>query len=360
VGLDDTVDSDVDQATGKSHVFFLEGNTTITNVDVGTIGGAAVVGRHIFYNQSRYDGLGQGANPLDDGAIAPDKAALLPGQTATFANYTSYTRGINGVMIDVMNLPSAGQIGSLTAGDFVFKVGNSNTPSAWAPAPNPGAISVRPGAGIGGSDRITILWQNNAIMKQWLQITVNATAATGLTSPDIFYFGNAIAESGNNQFDARVTVSDEVAARNNPYSAAAQGSPVLLNNRWDYNRDGNVSAQDQISARNNQTTVVAALRLITAPALLQPEALTAQPLVLAVEGAAPLESVSVTSASAQSLVADGGRIGRLFKSPQAAAGPHFALAEQREGLPERTERVAADVDETLIELLATDCRARGR
>ena len=30
--------------------------------------------------------------------------ALLPGGIATFANYTSYTRGINGIMIDVSDL----------------------------------------------------------------------------------------------------------------------------------------------------------------------------------------------------------------------------------------------------------------
>jgi hypothetical protein len=41
----------------------------------------------------------------DDGAIAPDKSALLPGGTGRFANVTSYTRGINGVMVDVADFP---------------------------------------------------------------------------------------------------------------------------------------------------------------------------------------------------------------------------------------------------------------
>ena len=40
----------------------------------------------------------------DDLAIAPDKTALLPGMRGSFANVTSYTRGINGVMIDVAAL----------------------------------------------------------------------------------------------------------------------------------------------------------------------------------------------------------------------------------------------------------------
>jgi hypothetical protein len=37
----------------------------------------------------------------DVAAIATDKDALLPGQRATFDNYTSYSKGINGLMIDL-------------------------------------------------------------------------------------------------------------------------------------------------------------------------------------------------------------------------------------------------------------------
>jgi len=61
---------------------------------------AEVVGRHIFYNQSAFDGNNAQANAADDNAIATDKQALLPGESATFANYTSYSRGINGIMDD--------------------------------------------------------------------------------------------------------------------------------------------------------------------------------------------------------------------------------------------------------------------
>ena len=54
----------------------------------------------------------------DDGAIAPDKVALLPGQTPGVANVTGYSRGINGVMIDVAGLPAAAV---LTPADFAFE-----------------------------------------------------------------------------------------------------------------------------------------------------------------------------------------------------------------------------------------------
>ena len=81
--------------------------------------------------------------------------------------------------------------------DFVFKVGNDSTPmvGGWGPAPPPSSISVRYGAGVGGADRVTLIWPDNAIEKRWLQVTVQATATTGLAANDVFYFGNAIGDS---------------------------------------------------------------------------------------------------------------------------------------------------------------------
>src|SRR3954447_10044459 len=102
---------------------------------------SAVVGRSVFYNNSIFDGNNPQANAADDGAIAPDKQALLPGAKASFANYTSYSGGINGVMVDIATLA-----GPLTAGDFGFRVGNNSDPRSWAVAPAPASISVRPGA----------------------------------------------------------------------------------------------------------------------------------------------------------------------------------------------------------------------
>ena len=129
------------------------------------------------YNQSQFDGNDATPNASDDGAMAIDKSALLPGSNASFANYTSYSCGINGLMLDIADLT-----GTPTAADFILKVGNDNTPSGWVPAPAPISITVRPGAGVNGSSRVTLIWANNAIQKQWLQVTVKATAATGLPS----------------------------------------------------------------------------------------------------------------------------------------------------------------------------------
>jgi hypothetical protein len=232
--------------------------TGATPPTVGVASSQMVVGRFLFYNNSAWDG-DAGASANDDNAIATDKAPLFGGSTATFANYSSYSRGINGLMVDILN-PANGP--AISAGDFTFKVGNNSDPSGWASAPAPVSITRRAGAGVSGADRITIIWANNAIQKQWLQITVLASANTGLSAPETFYFGNAVGESGNSASDARVTVSDDNAARNNRTTIS---NPASITNQYDYNRDKRVSVSDENVARNNRTTISGRLQLITAP-----------------------------------------------------------------------------------------------
>ena len=218
---------------------------------------AAVVDRRVFYNGSAWDRNIPAVNADDDDAVATDKSALLPGGTATFANYTSFNKGINGIMIDI-----AGLLNAPTDGDFAFKVGNDNNPGGWADAPAPTVITVRPGAGLAGSDRIELVWSDNAIRKKWLQVTVLPTVRTGLDAPDIFYFGNAIGESGNSASDAKVDPSDELLARSHPRNVL---NPAPLDSPYDYNRDKRVDPADQLIARSNQTSVLTALRLISPP-----------------------------------------------------------------------------------------------
>ena len=201
-----------------------------------------VKGRYVFYNRSVR------------GAIAPDKLALCPGGVGSFVNYTSYSRGINGIMIDIVQVP-----GTPTAADFEFKVGNDSSPDQWTPAPAPTSLALRHGAGVDGSDRVTIIWADNAIQMQWLQVTVKATAATGLPDPDVFYFGNAIGEAGNSATDAYVNATDELLARNNPRNFM---NPATVTDQHDYNRDGKVNSTDEIIPRTHPTNVTNALQLI--------------------------------------------------------------------------------------------------
>ena len=118
---------------------------------------AEVIGQMVFYNNSAFD-LDQANN---DAAIATDKAALMAGSTATFGNYTSYSLGLNGIMIDVAELatePTLATVGSF----FDFAVGNDDVPDDWEAAPAPIEVAFRPGEGLDGSDRVAITWEVGA------------------------------------------------------------------------------------------------------------------------------------------------------------------------------------------------------
>ena len=220
----------------------------------------AVAGEHIFYNNSAWDGNDAAANAADDAAIADNKHALRPDDTATFSNYTSYSKGINGIMVDIM--ASAEPVG---LEDFSFKVGNDSNPGSWLPGPEPVSISIREGVGISGSDRVTILWADNAIQNQWLQVTVLVSPQSGLDEPYIFSFGNAIGETGDSATDAQVTPADELEVRGN--ATALTVSPASIQRATDFNRDKKVGPTDAVITRNNSTDPNTALALVTAPSV---------------------------------------------------------------------------------------------
>ena len=118
---------------------------------------ASVVGRYLFYNGSHYDRGDSAISELDDDAIATDKSAYVyeDPNASTFANVSSYSKGINGIMLDI-----SGPHGNITEFDFNFVVGNNNSPGLWTLAPRPSSVSVRAGAGVGGSDRVEIVWDD--------------------------------------------------------------------------------------------------------------------------------------------------------------------------------------------------------
>ncbi len=203
----------------------------------------SVIGRRLFYNNSKFDGGNTAIDTLDDAAIATDKSAYLGSDgLSTFANVSAYSRGINGIMIDVSNLP-----GTISVDDFTFRIGGNNTLATWTAAPAPAAISVRAGAGGGGSDRIVITWTDGAIKNTWLEVSLLATDNTGLSGPDTFYFGSRLGDSGINSptLVAVTSAFDDLGPRNNP--AVLQP----LTNVYDYDKNGTVSAGDSLIARNN-------------------------------------------------------------------------------------------------------------
>ena len=231
--------------------------SAVVTVVVTDVTEATVVGRRLFYNGSGFDGNDGSANLFDDAAIATDKTALLPGQTATSANYTSYILGINGLMIDLQ-----GQIGTLGVDDFRFRIGNDDRPEGWSPAPQPSGMQVRHGAGDGSFARVSFVWDDYAITDRWLQVIVLATSETGLSQPDVFYFGNAPGESGNSDSDAKVNAIDMLMARNN---RRGYRDPAGIEFPYDFDRDARVNAVDMLIARNSQTHFLNALKLIAIP-----------------------------------------------------------------------------------------------
>ena len=217
-----------------------------------------VVSRNLFYNQSSYDGNNVAITSSDDNAIATDKTAYIPGSgAATFANVSSYSKGINGIMIDI-----AGTHGTITLADFIFRVGNNNSPTSWTSpaAPTPTGFSVRVGAGVGGSDRVEITWANapgaGSIQKQWLEVIVAANGNTGLGQlsgaaagiGDVFFWGSAVGDSGlaDSSTLAVVDSNDELEARNH-----GQLAGVLVTNIRDYDRNASVDSNDGLVSRNN-------------------------------------------------------------------------------------------------------------
>ena len=203
-----------------------------------------VAGRWLFYNRSPFDGTsGLFADSSDDNATARNTRALLPGQRASGVNFSAYARGINGLFVDLANM---GHNATITAADFVFRVGRGGDPSTWAPAPAPNFVGVRRGDGIDSSDRVTIGWADNAIRDTWLQVTVLANERTGLSTPDVFYFGHLQGDVGNTAAGAAAVVDarDETAIRRHLSRA-----PVNASSPYDFNHDGVVSTSDLLTSR---------------------------------------------------------------------------------------------------------------
>jgi hypothetical protein len=149
-------------------------------------------------------------------------------------------------------LLGSGLSGSITATDFVFKIGNNNTPSTWVTAPDPATVTVRAGAGVSGSDRVELIWPEGTIQKTWLEVIVAANAQTGLAFPDTFFFGHALGDTGlgNTSTNATVNSIDEAGVRNNPQVLSDN---IPLTNIYDINRDGRVNSIDESIVRNNAT-----------------------------------------------------------------------------------------------------------
>ena len=99
-----------------------------------------------------------------------------------------------------------------------------------------------------------MIWPDGTITKKWLQVTVKATSATGLPANDVFYFGNAVGDSGNaptigtpNYVETNATDISNIRSNQTGFSRAS------ITNLFDIDRDSYVNTVDINLARDNQS-----------------------------------------------------------------------------------------------------------
>ncbi len=236
---------------------------------------AMITSRRVFYNNSTGFGTSGSnnaptVNPIN--AIDPSKVALLPGQTtslsalvlggqnASSANFTNYSRGLNGIVID---LTQAANLAAIDAASFQF--------ATWSSFPDaiPNFVPVNPAVtvstfatgGSNGEGRIKLVFADNSIQDSWLRISVLANANTGLAATDVFYFGIARGDVTPNTFFptlVSINIFDVNQARANQRATGA-----VVSNVCDIDKNGSVNIFDTNFIRARQGTI--SLRPFTAP-----------------------------------------------------------------------------------------------
>ena len=116
----------------------------------------------------------------------PTRRRWRPAATPSFANYSTYDKGINALTIDVQGSRRPVARRTASRSRWATRARRSRGP----PRRRRRGFAVRSGPGAGGADRATWIWADGAIKNTWLQVTFNATGA-------VFYFGNTPGETGN-------------------------------------------------------------------------------------------------------------------------------------------------------------------
>ena len=254
--------------SGSLFAVYTKGQATLKIQSL--ISGATVINRQVFYHHSTSTVFGDGTgNPT--GAIDFSKSPLLPGQTIGFANYTNYSKGLNGIVIDVSD-----QIGTPTATDFQFSTWDGVTSAGFFLTAAAPSITVIPGGGAAGSQRVKIEFADNLIRNTWLRVTMLANSSTNLTANAVFYFGNAVGDVNEGNSGSPVTVqTNEADAKAIRRKLSTGIDSAAVTNVYDLNKDGRVNAIDISLAIQNQTsrsicyfTATVSLRSTLTPTLL--------------------------------------------------------------------------------------------
>ncbi len=234
-----------------------------------------IINRRVFYNNTNNFGTGgsnnaPSVNPIN--AIDMTKEALLPGQTSSMLNYTNYSRGLNGIVIDVRGM-SAENAALLNAGSFEFASWDSflsATPNFVPIAPTV-VVSTFIGGGQNGSTRIKLTFVDREIENEWLRVTMRANGITRLPADDVFYFGNA-------RFDVTPTAAESVTVNafdvNRVRAAISTSNTGLVSNIFDVDRSGAINAFDVNAIRSVLANTSTLLRMFSAPPTQPPSLLS--------------------------------------------------------------------------------------
>jgi hypothetical protein len=139
---------------------------------------ARIIGSYIYHKGSTFDSTSVQA-ALDTGkSLAREESGSV---TLSYSNMINTSRGLNGLVFDIENLPAT----SLSTSDFVFQMSpqgvytqSSNPPEGWTAAPAPSQIQVIAASG-GNPPRVIIRWADNDIKNRWLRVTIKSNEDTG-------------------------------------------------------------------------------------------------------------------------------------------------------------------------------------
>jgi hypothetical protein len=215
---------------------------------------SVIKARKVFYNRATGRGFGNGAAGNPANSIDHTKVALLPGASASAANYTNYSRGLNGIIVDLFD-----PRGTPTAADFRFARWNGIDAAGFVdfvPTAKQLTVTVIKGVGEGKSDRIKIEFSDKLVTNTWLKVVLLASPATALPKDDVFYFGNLMGDvNGPSRDFVTVNVLDTNRVR------GSQGStPVLISNSFDVDHSGAINVLDTNFVRGLQGS--ASLKMI--------------------------------------------------------------------------------------------------
>lgn len=290
-------------------------------------------------------------------AIDPTKTPFLflPGTTASFANYTNYTRGLNRVIFELTNAQAA----TLTNADFEFRVGNTNFPAEWerlsssSDIPLPTIINgTRDGAT--GNQRFTIAWEDTSrptIRNSWLQVTVKAGSNTGLVEDDVFYFGNQVADVFGTTSAGRgvaVNAIDTIQIRGNQNTV--RNSPENgIENIFDIDRNGVVNAIDTIQARGNQVSGGGLLILSGPPQALAASTFSVASSLLVNEATEVAETTEVAEAAEVAGAADVIEVAQISDADNDIAPSAVSFSQPLEPVQANTPSAVSTPTTTNVE-----------